>query len=234
MNEKRYIAALELNETYDNLEEKSKRVQDLIRNELDSPEAIADKEWVYLYGASGSGKTTEAVKYATNKGLQYVKQAGFGQLTGDDLLGYRSITDGTYFRSLLRDAVEYGYIFIFDEMDACNPNTLLVLNELKGKSMQFPDKLVDIHENFRLIATGNTLGFSEDYNGRSKMDKATIARFSLIEYNLSRLDLGERYGGKHVATIQDISSKDPREIQREIRQLKQKENNHVETENIYQ
>lgn len=223
-NERRYIAALEMGIQYDNLEEKSKRIQEIIKNELDSPEAIKDKEWIYIYGASGSGKTTEAVRYCKDKGLDFIKQAGFGQLTGDDLLGYKSITDGTYFRSLLRDAVEYGKVFIFDEMDACNPNTLLILNELKGEEMQFPDKKVKIHENFRLIATGNTLGFSEDYNARSKLDRATLARFSKIEYNLTLLDLGERWGGKYINQISDVANKEPREIQREVRQLKQKEN----------
>lgn len=223
VNEKRFVAALELGIEYDNLEEKSKRIQDIIKNELDSPEAVADKEWVYIYGASGSGKTTEAKKYFNNKGQEYIKQAGFGQLTGDDLLGYKSITDGTYFRSLLRDAVEYGYGFIFDEMDACNPNTLLILNELKGEEMQFPDKKIKIHEDFRLIATGNTMGFSENYNARTKLDRATSARFSTVEYNLTLLDIGERWGGSYTKRIKDLESKEPREIQREIRQMKQKE-----------
>lgn len=223
VNEKRFTAAMELGIEYDNLEEKSKRIQDIIKNELDSPEAIADKEWVYIYGASGSGKTTEAIRYFNDKGQDYIKQAGFGQLTGDDLLGYKSITEGTYFRSLLRDAVEYGKGYILDEADACNPNTLLVLNELKGEYMQFPDKKVKIHKDFRFIATGNTIGFSENYNGRSKMDRATTARFSMVEYNLTLLDIGERWGGSYTKRIKDIESKEPREIQREIRQMKQKE-----------
>lgn len=223
VNEKRFVAAMELGVDYDNLEEKSKRIQDIIKNELDSPEAIADKEWVYIYGASGSGKTTEAIKYFNDKGQDYIKQAGFGQLTGDDLLGYKSITEGTYFRSLLRDAVEHGKGYILDEADACNPNTLLVLNELKGEYMQFPDKKVKIHKDFRFIATGNTVGFSEDYNGRTKMDRATTARFSMIEYNLTLLDIGERWGGSYTKRIKDLENKEPREIQREIRQMKQKE-----------
>ena len=181
---------------------------------LDHPLNVARAESVLIFGPSGSGKTTVAIEYANNKGIPYILQQGHAQLTVDDLLGYKSITDGTYFPSLLRDAVENGKIFIIDEVDACNPNTLLALNSLKNKKFQFADKLVDIHPNFRYISTANTLEYSDVYNGRSKLDKATLARSKHIEYNLENHHLAIRYGLEYIKDIKNIDRLEPREIER--------------------
>ena len=162
------------------------------------------------------GKTQIAIEYASNKGREFVLQQGHAQLTVDDLLGYKSITDGTYFPSLLREAVEEGKIFILDEMDACNPNTLLALNSLKNKQFQFPDKLVTIHPEFRLISTLNTLEYSDVYNGRSKMDMATITRGKIINADLEKHHLALRYGLEYVKDIKNIDRLTPREIEREV------------------
>lgn len=186
---------------------------------LDHPLNIQSKEWAMIVGESGSGKSTLAVDYANRKGVEYVKQQGTAQLTVDDFIGYKSITTGEYFRSLLRDAVEFGKIYILDEIDACNPNTLLVLNGLKQDYFQFPDKLVKIHDNFRFIATANTLNYSEDYNSRSPMDKATISRFNIIEYNMKEYELAIRYGLDYISKI-STKNKVPREIEREVIKLR--------------
>lgn len=195
---------------------------------LDHPLNVARAESVLIFGPSGSGKTTVAIEYANNKGIPYILQQGHAQLTVDDLLGYKSITDGTYFPSLLRDAVENGKIFIIDEIDACNPNTLLALNSLKNKKFQFADRLVDIHPDFRLISTANTLEYSDVYNGRSKLDKATLARSKHIEYNLEDHHLALRYGLEHIKDIKNIDRLEPREIERLVTEaIIEKELNNV-------
>lgn len=165
---------------------------------LDHPECVKQKEWAMIIGPSGSGKTTVAIEYAESKGSEYVIMSMNAQVTVDDLLGYNSITTGEYFPSLLRDAVETGKVFILDEIDASNPNTLLCLNAFKLDKIQFPDKLVDVHPNFRMIATANTLVRSEDYNGRSAMDRASIKRFSSLFYDLSEAEVAIRYGFENV------------------------------------
>ena len=122
---------------------------------------------------------------------------------------------------MLKEAAVNGWGYILDEADACNPNTLLIFNALKSDTMQFPDEKITIHPNFRLIFTANTLEFSEKYNARAKFDHATKARFSIIDYNLTKLDLAERYGSKHIKQIEDVMNLDPREIQRKVRHMKQ-------------
>ena len=210
------------NVTHDKLIRKEVDILKKVELALDHPLNIARAEWVLLHGPSGSGKTTVAIEYANNKGISYVVQQGHAHLSQDDFLGYTSIvkndkdqsTEDLYVRSLLREAVEFGKIFIIDEIDGCSPNALLALNSLKNKQFQFPDKLVDIHPNFRLIATANTLEYSDVYNGRSKLDKATLARFKHIEYNLENHHLAIRYGLEHIKDIKNIDRLEPREIER--------------------
>lgn len=207
-------------------------ILDQIKVSLDHPLNVERSEWVMLVGPSGSGKTTVAIDYAKEKGTSYILQQGHAQLTIDDLVGYTSIVKNDakqtksdlYVRSSLREAVEHGYIFIIDEMDACNPNTLLALNSLKNKKFQFPDALIDIHPNFRLIATANTLEYSDTYNGRSKLDKATLARFDIINYKLDQHHLAIRYGLDYIKNIKDIERLEPREIERLVtKQMIEKE-----------
>ena len=202
------------NVTHDKLIRKEIDILKKVEVALDHPLNVARAEWCMLVADSGAGKTTIAIEYANNKGIPYILQQGHSQLTVDDLLGYKSITDGTYFPSLLRDAVENGKIFIIDEIDACNPNTLLALNSLKNKKFQFADKLVDIHPNFRLIATANTLEYSDVFNGRSKLDQATISRFKVINCDLESYHLAIRYGLENIKEIEDIDRLNPRDIER--------------------
>ena len=210
------------NINHDKLVAREIDILEQIKISLDHPLNIERSEWVMLVGPSGSGKTTIAIDYAKEKGIDYILQQGHAQLTIDDLVGYTSIVKNDaeqtksdlYVRSSLREAVEHGYIFIIDEMDACNPNTLLALNSLKNKKFQFPDALIDIHPDFRLIATANTLEYSDTYNGRSKLDKATLARFDIIKYNLDEHHLAIRYGLDYVKDIKEIDRLEPREIER--------------------
>jgi len=189
---------------------------------LDHKLNIERSEWALLTGKSGCGKSTLAINYAKKKNIDYVLMQGNAQLSQDDFLGYSSIikTDkestkkDLYVSSLLRDAVENGKIFILDEIDACNPNTLICLNSLKNKQFQFPDELIDIHPNFRFIATANTLDYSDVYNGRSKLDKATLARFKEIKSDLEEHHLALRYGLEHIKDIANIDRFEPREIER--------------------
>lgn len=188
---------------------------------LDHKLNAARKEWAYIFGPSGSGKSTLAVDYANSISRPYILQQGTSQLTVDDLLGYKSITTGDYFQSLLRDAVENGKVFILDEADACNANTLLCLNALKHATFQFPDALVDIHPDFRLIMTANTCNdYSDDYSSRNPLDKATLDRCAIIEYNMKDYHLALRYGLEYIKQITDLDNKSPRQIEREITDMK--------------
>ena len=212
--------------------EVSKAMISRLKESLDHPLNRKIKNMVYLYGASGVGKTTIATEYAKSTGREYVKIVITSQTTVDDIDGYFSIVDHVYHGSLVREAVEHGKVLILDELDAGNPNTMLALNKLTDDEIQFPDKLVKPHPDFRVIATGNTLEFSEEYSARNKQDMAMLARFEKIEYKFTEGDMVQRFGadnieiikemisnisniknavGYHVSSIHDLN---PREIQR--------------------
>jgi len=212
------------NITIDNLEAQDELLHTKLSTILDHPLNISRKEWAYIWGPSGSGKSTLAVDYANNTNKPYILQQGTAQLTVDDLLGYKSITTGKYFSSLLRDAVENGKVFILDEADACNANTLLCLNALKQETFQFPDKLVTIHPDFRLIMTANTYNdYSDEYSSRNPLDKATLDRCAIINYDMKDYHLALRYGLKHIKQITDLDTKSPRQIEREVISIQIKE-----------
>lgn len=197
----------------DEIKPKEDTISHTLRTTLDHPLNVAKKRWALLVGPSGSGKTEAAIAYCKETGKEYVKLQGTAQLTVDDIIGYKSLTTGEYITSLLRDAVVNGKVFILDEIDACNPNTLLVLNGLKQEKFQFPDELVKIHKDFKFIGTANTLEYSEEYNARAPMDKATIARFKVIHYDMKPHELAIRYGFDYVKDIKNMDRLTPREIE---------------------
>jgi len=208
------------NISIDNLKTQDELLHTQLSTILDHPLNVSRKEWAYIWGPSGSGKSTLAVDYANKTNKPYILQQGTAQLTVDDLLGYKSITTGKYFSSLLRDAVENGKVFILDEADACNANSLLCLNALKHETFQFPDKLIQIHPDFRLIMTANTYNdYSDEYSSRNPLDKATLSRCKVIEYDMKDYHLALRYGLDIIKEI-DLEGKNPRDIEREVTEYK--------------
>lgn len=134
---------------------------------------------VLLSGERGSGKSTILQQIAKDLDMTYVSVTMTRQTTVGALLGFISVT-GTYIPSLLRTAVENGHMFILEEIDGADPNTLLCLNTLENGYLSFPDKLVDVHPEFRLCATANPAGEHQIYTGRAKLDAATLDRFDEV------------------------------------------------------
>ena len=134
---------------------------------------------VLLEGETGSGKTTLLRQLATDLALDFYTVPMTKQTTLNALIGFISI-NGTYIPTQLRKAVEEGGMLLLDEIDAGDPNVLLALNTLENGYLAFPDGIVDVHEDFRLVATSNPQGEHSVYTGRSKLDAATRSRFDPI------------------------------------------------------
>ena len=138
---------------------------------------------IWLVGPAGSGKTTLAASAANELGLTHVALSVCGQTTKTDLLGYVD-AHGVYRGTCFRQAYEHGGVFCLDEIDNGNANVLAVLNSaLASESTTFPDKAVQRHENFIVVACANTygLGATGGYVGRTQVDAATLDRFFFIE-----------------------------------------------------
>lgn len=135
---------------------------------------------VLLTGEKGSGKTTLAKQVAETHGYNFYSMSMTRQTTLSHLLGFISV-NGTYVPSQLRSAAESGGAFLLDEIDAADANVLLCLNTAENGYIAFPDGIIDLHEDFRLMATANPQDQHQFYTGRSKLDAATLDRFDIVE-----------------------------------------------------
>ena len=138
----------------------------------------------YLVGPMGSGKTSAASFAAHALGLEYAQKSVGLQTTEMDLLGYRDQA-GTYQTTDLRRLYQNGGVFMLDEIDAGNPQVLVVLNSLLANGeCSFPDGMVKKHKDFVLLAGANTYGLGGDrqYVGRCQLDAATLDRFVYMKW----------------------------------------------------
>lgn len=135
---------------------------------------------VLLTGERGSGKTTLAKMVTESLGFPYYSLSMTRQTTLSHLLGFMNV-NGIYIQSQLRQAVETGGVFLMDEIDASDPNVILCLNTVENGYISFPDKIVELHSDFRLMATSNPQDKHREYSGRAKLDAATLDRFDIID-----------------------------------------------------
>lgn len=135
----------------------------------------------FLVGPAGSGKTTLAEQVATTMKRKFYMAA---RVTSEyKLLGFVDATGRTV-RTQFREAFEHGGVFLFDEVDASDPDALTAFNAALANGIgDFPDGMVRMHKDFAAIAAGNTFGRGADrqYVGRNQLDAATLDRFTTFE-----------------------------------------------------
>jgi MoxR-like ATPase len=134
---------------------------------------------VLLHGERGSGKTTVISQAAEELFLDFYAVSMTRQTTLSYLFGFINV-NGIYVPSLLRTAIEEGGLFLLDELDAADPNVILALNTIENGFVSFPDKIVHVHKDFRLVATANPFNDHSHYTGRATLDAATLDRFDKI------------------------------------------------------
>jgi cobaltochelatase CobS len=134
----------------------------------------------FLVGPAGSGKTTLAEQVATALKRKFYMAA---RVTSEfKLVGFIDAT-GNCVRTQFREAYEKGGVFLFDEIDASDPDALTAFNAgLANDFCDFPDGMVKKHKDFVAIAAGNTYGRGADrqYVGRNQLDAATLDRFTVF------------------------------------------------------
>lgn len=147
-------------------------------------------ENVMLVGPASSGKTTAAKQTAEALSKAFERPDYECIATGAvadsfALIGYKNAA-GLYVSSEFRRAVEFGHLFLFDEVDASAADALLVINALDNGFIAFPDKVVPLHPHFRLLAGANTdgSGATMEYSGRTRMDGAFRDRFTIIDWEI--------------------------------------------------
>lgn len=135
----------------------------------------------FLVGPAGSGKTTLAEQVATTLKRKFYMAA---RVTSEfKLIGFVDAMGKTV-RTQFREAYEHGGVFLFDEVDASDPDALTAFNAALANGLgDFPDGMVKRHKDFVAIAAGNTFGRGADrqYVGRNQLDAATLDRFQTFE-----------------------------------------------------
>lgn len=146
---------------------------------------VAARLTVWLVGPAGSGKTTMAAALAESLNLKHYAMSVCQTTSKADLMGFKNAGTGEYVGTDLRTAYEHGGIFLLDEVDAGNPNVMVVANGLLANDkIGFADGMVSRHPDFIAITGANTIGMGADkqFVGRNKLDEATRDRF--IVFNL--------------------------------------------------
>lgn len=142
---------------------------------------------VFLVGPAGGGKSTLAKHVADALDLDFGFISFSEGVSESKLVGKCTPNVQTgeqcYTATRFVDVYENGGVFLFDEMDAADPNVLLIINSAlaNGKlALDRPGKPVaEKHADFVCIAGVNTVGRGADleYSGRNRLDEATLDRF---------------------------------------------------------
>jgi len=138
----------------------------------DIAQDILENKRVLLVGHTGCGKSScvEQIAALTRNGLLRVNLNG--QITIGDLVGFWTVKGGetVWVDGLLPTAMRNGYWVNLDELDFGEPAILSILNPVlePGGKLTLKEKgheVVEPHPNFRIFATGNSIGCMQDYRG---------------------------------------------------------------------
>ena len=140
-----------------------------------------------IVGPAGSGKTTLAAQAARAMGLPFGAVSCTSGMPEWHLTGRSTPNlqtgENVYAPSLLVKMYEAGGVFLIDEIDAADPNVMLVINSAIANGhwhVQGMDRVLTRHPDFVLVAAANTYGTgaNRQYVGRNQLDASTLSRFA--------------------------------------------------------
>lgn len=162
-------------------------VPDCFQTILDLAQARCN---ILLVGPAGCGKTHVSRLIAESLGIDYAGQSCSAGMSESAFSGWLlPIGDSGKFEYVSSEFVriyENGGVFLFDEIDAADSNTLLFLNQALANGefflpQRFGKAHVKKHKDFVAIAAANTMGNGATamYSGRNLLDGATMDRFRM-------------------------------------------------------
>lgn len=141
---------------------------------------------VFLTGPAGCGKNVICKQVSEALGLEFYFTNAVTQEY--KLTGFID-ANGRYHETQFYKAFTEGGVFMLDEIDASTPEVLVILNAaIANRYFDFPTGRVSAHENFRIVAAGNTFGTGADieYTGRYQLDASSLDRFAIIEVDYDK------------------------------------------------
>lgn len=170
---------------------KVKKVKGVMPEEYDRIiQLAAARKNIMLVGPSGCGKTFIAEKVAEGLGLNYASQSCSAGMSESFLAGWLiPVGEGgrfQYISSQFVEIYEKGGVFLLDEFDAADPNTVVFFNQALSQDhfflpQRYEKPKVKKHKDFVCIAAANTFGNGADmqFVGRNQLDAATLDRFRI-------------------------------------------------------
>lgn len=143
-----------------------------------------------LTGPRGSGKTTLGKQLAETLGVPF----GFISVTlgmSESQLFGRWTPKGEFMPAPLWSMLDKPGVFLLDEMDCGDPNTLLAANSIMANGIAvnpYTGESKTRHPDFIIMGAMNTSGrgATAEYTGRNRLDAATLDRLSLLPVNYDR------------------------------------------------
>jgi len=153
-------------------------------------------EKVLCYGPTGAGKSSLIEQLCALTGRPFVRVNCTGDMDSSMIFGQLTAKDGStiWVDGAVTEAVKYGAVFAWDEWDVTPPEISmglqwlleddgkLFLKEMPGSTK---DKQIIPHENFRIVAIGNTQGQGDEsgaHAGTNVQNSATLDRFGTAVY----------------------------------------------------
>lgn len=145
---------------------------------------------IFIYGPTGCGKSHVCEQLANALELPFAFVSCTSGMSEGVLAG-RLLPVGSdgmfsYVMSEFVTVFENGGVFLLDEIDAADPNVLLLINAaLANGIVSIPNRVDNPyarrHPDFICVAAANTAGTNGDrqYSGRNKLDGSTLDRFQV-------------------------------------------------------
>lgn len=150
---------------------------------------------IMLTGPTGCGKTLAVKALASHLGYPMVRFNCDGETRVSNLRGMmkpaakEGVLTLKFSQGALVEAMRYGYWVLLDEIDAAIPSVLFVLQpvlEEDNRTVYVPEtgKRISAHPDFRIFATGNTVGYRSQararYAGTTALNDAFLDRFAMV------------------------------------------------------
>ena len=172
---------------------------------------------IMIVGPAGSGKTHLASQIADAMGRSFTSLSVTAGISESHLTGWllpigETETGQSKFIHLdapfLKAYQEGNAIILLDEMDACDPNVLLTINQALANggftvAQRYEEAEIIKGKNVTIIGACNTFGNGADHNytGRESLDLSTLDRFHMVSMDYDR-NLEKELIGKDHALIE--------------------------------